>query len=62
MESDEFRVIEADVLIPGRGLPVDDGALVYRDNRILYAGSRDGMPERYQNTLATRVPFLMPGM
>jgi imidazolonepropionase-like amidohydrolase len=51
--------IEADVLIPGRGQPVVDGAVVIEGASIAYAGPVGSAPPG-GDTL--RVPAVMPGM
>jgi imidazolonepropionase-like amidohydrolase len=51
--------IEADVLIPGRGAPVADGAVVLDGPTIAYAGPRAEAPPADE---VVRVPVVMPGM
>jgi imidazolonepropionase-like amidohydrolase len=51
--------VEADVLIPGRGAPIADGAVVLDGATIAYAGPRAGAPPAEQ---VVRVPVVMPGM
>src|SRR5712692_10095080 len=53
--------IEADVLIPGRGEPVRNGAVVLDGATIAYAGPIEGAPKGSGGTVV-RVPALMPGM
>jgi len=55
-----FR-IEADVLIPGRGDPIKNAALVVDGTVIAYAGPIEGAPSAAGATVAN-VPALMPGM
>jgi imidazolonepropionase-like amidohydrolase len=52
--------IDADLLIPGRGDPVLEGAVVADGDVIVYAGSAAGAPARPAPTM--RVPVVMPGM
>ncbi|KEF51119.1 uncharacterized protein A1O9_12842 [Exophiala aquamarina CBS 119918] len=55
-------LIIADLLIPGRGEPIKDAALVFNGGRILYVGGKDQMPEIYTLLPATRLPVVMPGL
>lgn len=57
-DSHTFRV-DADIVIPGRGEPVHDGAVVVEGSAITYVGPRDGatLPEPSQV-----VRTLMPGL
>src|SRR5438876_600731 len=55
-----FR-IEADVLIPGRGDPIKNAALVVDGTVIAYAGPIEGAPSAAGATVAN-APALMPGM
>jgi hypothetical protein len=59
---DKFQIVEADILIPGRGSPICDGILVFQNDQIMYVGPRDGAPIQFQSHEAIRVPALMPGM
>jgi len=53
--------IEADVLIPGTGQPIDNGCVVTEGGTITYAGSIEAAPPT-PNATVTRVPAVMPGM
>ncbi|MDQ4104031.1 MAG: amidohydrolase family protein [Actinomycetota bacterium] len=53
--------IEADLLIPGRGQPVPDGAVVFDGGVISYAGRSTQAPLTPQATVI-RAPVVMPGM
>jgi imidazolonepropionase-like amidohydrolase len=53
--------IEADLLIPGRGDPVPDGAVVLDGPSITYAGPAAGAPAGEGDELIT-APVVMPGM
>lgn len=52
--------IDADLLIPGRGAPIPDGTVVIEDDRITYAGARDGAPDDVAVTHGAAA--VMPGM
>jgi len=52
--------ITTDLLIPGRGTPITDGAVVLNGTKILYAGPRDAAPPTDEPV--AHVPALMPGM
>src|SRR5438445_2373837 len=53
--------IEADLLIPGRGEPVRNAAVVLDGATIAYAGPIEGTPKGSGGNVV-RVPALMPGM
>lgn len=52
--------IEAELLIPGRGEPIQGGVVVLDGARIAYAGGRGGAPARAGDVV--RVPVVMPGL
>jgi len=54
--------IEADRLVPGRGVPVDDAIVVLDARRIAYAGGRDDAPAAGPGDEVVRVPTVMPGL
>lgn len=56
------HVIQADLLIPGRGEPLSNAAIVYDTKTILYVGPQADMPSCYNSLNATHVPVLMPGL
>jgi imidazolonepropionase-like amidohydrolase len=51
--------IDADLLVPGRGTPVRDAAVVLDGSSIAYAGPKQGAPDVAR---AASVPCLMPGL
>jgi imidazolonepropionase-like amidohydrolase len=53
--------IEADQLVPGRGTPIPDGVVILEDDRIRYAGPRDGAPAT-PGADTTRGHTVMPGL
>lgn len=62
MHETPTRRVDADLLIPGRGEPIKNGTLVYKESKIVYAGEQFGMPREYAHIERTRVPVLMPGL
>ncbi|KAH8649842.1 hypothetical protein BX600DRAFT_387908 [Xylariales sp. PMI_506] len=54
--------IAASLLIPGRGQPIDNGAVIIQDDKIAWVGPESSLPGRYRSLLFTRVPVLMPGL
>ncbi|KAK3065541.1 hypothetical protein LTS18_000018 [Coniosporium uncinatum] len=55
-------ILCADTLIPGKGKPLSDHAVVIKDGKIAWTGPTTGIPSKYSNAPKTHVPFLMPGM
>lgn len=53
--------IEAEVLVPGRGDPVQDGCVILDDGRIAYAGPSSTAPATPAAEV-TYVPAVMPGL
>jgi imidazolonepropionase-like amidohydrolase len=54
--------IKADLLIPGRGDPIKDGAVIIEGKKIAYAGSQKSVPNKYKSVSMMYVPVLMPGL
>ncbi|KAK3398167.1 hypothetical protein B0T20DRAFT_201201 [Sordaria brevicollis] len=54
--------ILAEVLIPGRGEPLKNGALVVKDSTIEWVGPQVELPSEYSPIRFSRVSVLMPGM
>ena len=54
--------IFADLLIPGRGPPLKQGAVIIKDDRIVHVGEQDNIPSEYSSVDVVRVPVLMPGL
>ena len=52
----------ADLLIPGRGEPLEDAATVLEDGKIAFVGSQSDILPKYASVPQVRVPVLMPGM
>jgi imidazolonepropionase-like amidohydrolase len=53
--------IEADLLIPGRGEPIERGTVILEGGTVAYAGPTSGAPET-PDADVTRVPVVMPGL
>ena len=54
--------IVADVLIPGRGDPIEGGTVVLDGAEIIYAGPSDAAPSRGADDAVTEVPTVLPGL
>ena len=58
-----MQIVEATLLIPGRGEPVRDGVVAFDGARITYAGpASDAPPHVREGTDRVRVPVVMPGL
>ncbi|KAH8173139.1 amidohydrolase family protein [Sarocladium implicatum] len=57
-----LSLIHADLLIPGRGDPLDDAALVIHKDKIEWVGPQSDVPDKYTDLHPTCVPVLMPGL
>jgi len=53
--------IDTDLLIPGRGEPIPDGAVIMDGESIAYAGPQSNIPGDAPDT-TIRVPVLLPGL
>jgi imidazolonepropionase-like amidohydrolase len=53
--------IEAEILIPGRGDPIERGCVILDEGTIVYAGTASGAPRTPEATV-TETPVVMPGM
>lgn len=54
--------LQADLLIPGRGDPIQDGCIVVEGSKITYAGKQDDLNVNDAKLPKTHVKVLMPGM
>ena len=54
--------IVADVLIPGRGDPIENGTVVLDGDVISYAGPSSGAPAAGADDTTTEVPAVLPGL
>lgn len=59
---DDATGIIADVLIPGKGKPLKDQAVVAKHGKIVFVGSRKDVATKYASIKWHEVPVLMPGM
>jgi imidazolonepropionase-like amidohydrolase len=59
-----YTIVNAKLLIPGDGEPMQDAALVVKDSIIAWVGSRGDVPKEYTEAphRVHNVPFLMPGL
>lgn len=62
MRADAGTLITADVLIPGRGSPIQDAALLHHEGKITWVGRLDQLSPDLRKQDATHVPVLMPGL
>lgn len=62
LDSDTVAVIWAQLLIPGRGEPIQNGAIAIKDGRIEWVGSFLERPQKYRDITPTYVNVLMPGL
>ncbi|OHE95205.1 amidohydrolase [Colletotrichum orchidophilum] len=57
-----ITIIVADILIPGRGDPMENAAVVVEDGKIIHVGPRDSLPDKYHSVTSVHVPVIMPGL
>ncbi|GKT48579.1 uncharacterized protein ColSpa_08760 [Colletotrichum spaethianum] len=55
-------VIVAELLIPGRGDPIKNAAVIVEDGKIVHVGKSDKLPEKYRSVKPVQVPVVMPGL
>ncbi|KAL5093935.1 hypothetical protein Trisim1_009409 [Trichoderma cf. simile WF8] len=58
----DATVIQADLLIPGRGEPLKPGTVAISESKIRFIGSPDKVPAKYRSITPLHVPVLMPGL
>ena len=51
-----------DLLIPGRGDPTKDAAVIIEEGKVAFAGLQDQIPQKYASIPRVQVPVLMPGL
>ena len=54
--------IKTDLLIPGRGEPLKNGAVILHEGKIDWVGSQSSIPAKYKALDFTKVHVLMPGL
>jgi imidazolonepropionase-like amidohydrolase len=54
--------IKATLLIPGRGEPIKDAAVVIHEDKIDWVGPQSKLPVKYSAIPFVQVPYLMPGL
>jgi imidazolonepropionase-like amidohydrolase len=54
--------IVADVLIPGRGEPIESGTVVFERDQIIFAGPTGDAPTASRDDAVHEVPIVMPGL
>ncbi|KAK9771270.1 hypothetical protein SCAR479_12003 [Seiridium cardinale] len=57
-----YTALRSDLLIPGRGEPIEGGALVIKGDKIEWVGAYARRPSKYGAINFDHVPVLMPGM
>ncbi|KAJ6784193.1 hypothetical protein PWT90_04767 [Aphanocladium album] len=59
-----YTIITSDLLIPGDGEPVPNGAIVIESNTIVWVGTGDSIPSEYSQARhrSQHVPYMMPGL
>lgn len=62
VDESTVSVIWAQTLIPGRGEPIQNGAVAMRAGKIEWVGSFLGRPYKYRDIRPTYVHVLMPGL
>jgi imidazolonepropionase-like amidohydrolase len=54
--------VEADLLIPGTGEPIQNGCVVFEGSTISYAGTVESAPHASPSDSTVKVPVVMPGL
>lgn len=54
--------LKASLLIPGRGEPIKNGALVIDGPKIAWVGPQSSMPSKYRSITFEEFPVIMPGL
>ncbi len=55
-------LLQAKLLIPRRGEPMEDAALAFNNGEIIWLGKQGEIPSLYKSLVATEVPVLLPGL
>ena len=63
-KQDETKLhgIKASLVIPGRGEPFKNGAVIIGDDKIAWVGLQSSIPSKYKSISFKHVPVLMPGL
>lgn len=61
-KDEKLSRIDAQILIPGRGQPLDHASLIFSGKKIVFVGKTDRLDSKYKTLQAIRVPVLMPGL
>jgi imidazolonepropionase-like amidohydrolase len=56
------HAITANLLIPGRGEPIENGVVIIEGKTIVFVGTQISLPEVYNSASTVHVPILMPGL
>lgn len=62
IDTAEVHLIQADLLIPGRGEPIRNASLVYSSSTITWVGPTTSLPSKYKSLKIEHVKVLMPGL
>ena len=54
--------IKTDLLVPGRGGAIKNGAAIPHKDKFYWVGSQSSIPAKYKALEFTHVPVLMPGL
>lgn len=54
--------LRCDLLLPGRGEPIPQGALVIKDAKIEWVGEYHACPAQFRSLTFQHIPVLMPGL
>jgi imidazolonepropionase-like amidohydrolase len=61
-EPPKLSGIKTGLLIPGRGEPIKNGAVVIHEDKITWVGPQSNLPVKYSALSFTEVPVLLPGL
>lgn len=62
-QDDKSYGVRSELLIPGRGEPISDGAMIVEDGKIQWVGAYSKLPDKFSAVSFTKVPgVIMPGM
>src|ERR1700712_2544175 len=61
-EPPKLSGIKTGLLIPGRGEPIKNGAVVIHEDKITWVGPQSALPAKYSALSFIEVPVLLPGL